>query len=116
MKNVNPLSYFQLKPIKGARVSEISEATAAAPVSDDDRINFHIGNPLQDPRLTSAYLRVAFGLDIRKSELNTSSSDLFLEALRWNSEDRQTLDFFIQTIQKSCILLLAGEPGRTAAL
>jgi hypothetical protein len=40
------LTHFRLKPIRSARVSEISETTAAAPVAAEDRVNFHIGNPL----------------------------------------------------------------------
>ena len=101
MKNPDPLTFFQLKPIKGARVSEISETTAAAPVPEEERVNFHIGNPLQDPRQTAAYLRVALGLDIRQENLTVNHPEMLLEALRWKSEDRTTLDFFIHAIQVS---------------
>ncbi len=52
---------FQLKPFKAAKVSEISEATAAAPVSDTERVNFHIGHPIQDARLTAFYRQLVFG-------------------------------------------------------
>ncbi|HKJ27944.1 MAG TPA: pyridoxal phosphate-dependent aminotransferase, partial [Anaerolineales bacterium] len=101
MKNPDPLSYFQLKPIKGARVSEISETTAAAPVPPEERVNFHIGNPLQDPRQTSAFLRVALGLDIHQEELTADQPKALMEALKWTQEDAKTLEFFIQTIEKS---------------
>jgi aspartate/methionine/tyrosine aminotransferase len=52
---------FRLKASKVAKVSEISEATAAAAVSEKDRINFHIGNPLQDQRLSDLYLQLIGG-------------------------------------------------------
>ena len=48
MSQSDSLAFFHLKPIRAARVSEISEATAAAPVPDEERVNFHIGNPLQE--------------------------------------------------------------------
>ena len=51
---------FQLKPFKAAKVSEISEATAAAPVSEAERINFHIGHPIQDERLTALFRQLVF--------------------------------------------------------
>lgn len=101
MKNRDPLTFFALKPIRGARVSEISEATAAAPVSDDERVNFHIGNPLQDSKLTSAFLRVALGLDIHREDLNETQLDALLESLQWNPEDKTLLEFLIRTIRKS---------------
>ena len=52
---IDPLAFFRLKSIRAARVSEISETTAAAPVPNEERVNFHIGNPLQDPRLSSVF-------------------------------------------------------------
>ena len=55
--------------LRAARVSEISEATAASATAPEERINFHIGNPVQDPRLTAAYLRAVLGLDIRDEQL-----------------------------------------------
>ena len=63
------LAFFRLKPIRAARVSEISETTAAAPVPDEERVNFHIGNPLQDARLSSAFLRIALGIDVHLEDL-----------------------------------------------
>ena len=56
--NINPLEYFRLKPIKAAKVSEISEATASSPLTPEERINFHIGHPVQDERLSALYFRM----------------------------------------------------------
>lgn len=97
----DPMTVFRLKPIRAARVSEVSETTAAAPVPAEDRINFHIGNPLQDSRLSSAFLRTALGIDIRQEELNDGNPGAILEYLGWETADKPTLDFLIRVIQKS---------------
>ncbi len=81
----DPLAFFRLKPIRAARVSEISETTAAAPVPTEERINFHIGNPLQDPRLSSAFLRIALGIDVHQESLRDADPDAILEDLGWES-------------------------------
>lgn len=52
---------FPLRPIKTATVSVISEATAAANIPANEKINFHIGNPLQDERLTKSYFEICTG-------------------------------------------------------
>ncbi len=96
-----PIALFRLKPIRAARVSEVSETTAAAPVPAEDRINFHIGNPLQDPRLSSAFLRTALGIDIRQEELDDAEPEAMLDYLGWEVADRPKLDFLIRVIQKS---------------
>ena len=97
----DPIALFRLKPIRAARVSEVSETTAAAPVPAEERINFHIGNPLQDPRLSSAFLRTALGIDIRQEELNDAEPEAILEYLGWEAADKPKLDFLIRIIQKS---------------
>ena len=59
-KIINPdySDYFAFKAIKSAIVSEISEITASAPVPDNDKINFHIGNPVEDERLQNRFLKL----------------------------------------------------------
>jgi len=59
----HPKEAFRLRPAKAAKVSEVSETTAASPVPPEERVNFHIGNPAQDERLVSAFFRIALGLD-----------------------------------------------------
>ncbi|GAB4491121.1 MAG: hypothetical protein Fur0016_22530 [Anaerolineales bacterium] len=95
----DPLAPFRLKPIRAARVSEISEATAAAPVAPEERVNFHIGNPLQDERLASLFLRIALGVDFRRQDLADVNS--LLEHLALHPEERPALEFIRQLIQKS---------------
>ncbi len=104
----DPLALFRLKPVRAARVSEVSETTAAAPVSAEERINFHIGNPLQDPKLSSAFLRTALGLDIRQEALSDADPELILEHLGWEPTDKAKLDFLIRVIQKSAPYMPRG--------
>ncbi len=103
-----PMALFRLKAIPAARVSEVSEATAAAPIPDEDRINFHIGNPLQDARLSSAFLRLTLGLDIHREELSDADAGLLLDYLGWEEADKPKLEFLIRTIQKSAPYLPRG--------
>ncbi len=104
----DPMAFFRLKPIRAARVSEVSETTAAAPVPAEERINFHIGNPLQDARMSSAFLRTALGLDIRQEELSDAEPEAILEHLGWEAADRPKLDFLIRAIRRSASYMPRG--------
>src|SRR5260221_14229557 len=114
MTQPDPLAFFRLKQIRVARVSEISEATAAAPVPHEERVNFHIGNPLQDVKLSSAFLRIALGIDVRRQELADADADAMLEYLGWDSADKPKLEFLIRTIQKSSPYMPRGGYNRKA--
>lgn len=100
-KNIESEYYFRLKPVQSARVSEISEITAASPVPPEERINFHIGNPLQDSRLSSAFVRIALGIDVTREDLNEQTLDDIVEYLGWEKTDKYKLEFLVRTIQKS---------------
>ncbi|MGA2490971.1 MAG: aminotransferase class I/II-fold pyridoxal phosphate-dependent enzyme, partial [Anaerolineales bacterium] len=108
----DPLTFFRLKPIQVARVSEISEATAAVEVPPEQRVNFHIGNPLQDARLSSAFLRIALGLDVHQEDLRDSDPEAILETLGWEKQDKPKLELIIRTIQKSAPYLPRGGYSR----
>jgi aspartate/methionine/tyrosine aminotransferase len=108
----DPLTFFRLKPIRVARVSEISEITSTAPVPPEERINFHIGNPLQDVRLSSTFLRIALGIDVHQESLSDTNPDAILEYLGWENADRAKLDFITRTIQKSSPYLPRGGYSR----
>ena len=97
----DPLSLFGLKPLKAARVSEISEATASSAAAPEDRVNFHIGNPVQDKRLTSLYLRMVLGIDILREDLNDDRTDQILQLLEWEQSDELKITFLKNLIQKS---------------
>jgi aspartate/methionine/tyrosine aminotransferase len=108
----DPMTFFRLKPIRAARVSEISETTAAAPIPAEERVNFHIGNPLQDVRLSSVFLRIALGLDVHQENLRDSEPDTILEYLGWEPSEKPKLEVLIRTIQKSSPYLPRGGYSR----
>lgn len=99
---------FRLKPIRAARVSEVSETTAASPVPPEERINFHIGNPLQDPRLSSAFMRTALGIDVTNESLHDAAPEAVLGFLGWDAAERPKLDLVINLIQKSAPYMPRG--------
>jgi len=108
----DPQAAFRLKPIRVARVSEISESTAAAAIPDEERINFHIGNPVQDVSLSSAYMRMALGIDIHQEELSDTAPETILEFLGWDESEKPKLDFLIRTIHKSAPYMPRGGYSR----
>lgn len=108
----DPQASLRLKPIRVARVSEVSETTAAAMVPDEERVNFHIGNPLQDVRLSSAYLRMALGIDIRREDLHVAEPEAIMDYLGWDPDERSKLDFLIRTIHKSAPYMPRGGYAR----
>ncbi|HTP12838.1 MAG TPA: pyridoxal phosphate-dependent aminotransferase [Bacteroidota bacterium] len=109
----DPLSYFELKPLRAARVSEISETTASSAVAAGERVNFHIGNPVQDPRLSSAYLRIVLGIDIDRTDLGENDAEQILNHLGWEIGEKSKLEFLRQTIQRSSPYTPRGGFSRT---
>ena len=112
---------FSLRPVKAAVVSEISEATASSPVSAEERVNFHIGNPVQDPRLVELYSRIALGLGpgniVAAGDLAAGLS----AELGWDAEQRAKLEFLLDLIRKSAPYLprggfLKNKPGELIRL
>jgi len=97
----NLLDIFQLKQTKAAKVSEISEATIASQVPPEERVNFHIGNPVQDESLYSAYLRLVLRIDIEKENLGINNLNEILNELGWKKEEEDKLKFFAELIKKS---------------
>lgn len=104
----DPLKYFRLNPIKAARVSEVSEATASSDIPSEERVNFHIGNPVQDKELFSAYLRIALGIDIRKENLTEDNLNDFVEELGWSNEDKKKIELILSLIKKSAPYMPRG--------
>jgi aspartate/methionine/tyrosine aminotransferase len=102
------LKYFRLRPIKAAKVSEISETTTASPVPPEERVNFHIGNPVQDERLVWAYCRIALGLDPHTIQSATPTLDDFEEELGGEVQDRDKLEFLLRLIRKSAPYMPRG--------
>ena len=99
---------FALRPIKAAVVSDISEATASSPVPADERVNFHIGNPVQDPRLVELYARIALGLPRAQSSAAVDLATVLTSELDWDAEGRTRVDFLLELIRKSAPYLPRG--------
>ena len=114
MTSPDPLSYFRLKQIRGARVSEISETTASSSIPDEEKVNFHIGNPLQDSKVTSAFMRIALGIDVDRQDIRDSSPDAVLEYLDWDASEKPKLEFLIRIIQNSIPYMPRGGYSRKA--
>ncbi len=106
--NIDPLEYFKLKPVKAARVSEISEVTESSGISSADRVNFHIGNPVQDIELSSAYLRMVMGIDIKKNNLDENDLDALIEEAGWDISEKEKAEFLRTLIKKSAPYMPRG--------
>jgi len=91
---------YALRPLRAAKVSEISETTAASPVPAEDRVNFHIGNPAQDSRLVSLFLRLALG-QARTNDPCTETPEEVIASLGLEKEEQQRVEFLLQLIRKS---------------
>ena len=105
---IDPLEYFKLKPVKAARVSEISEVTESSGIPTEDRVNFHIGNPIQDIELSSAYLRMVMGIDIRRNDLTENDIDALIEEAGWDKSEREKAEFLRTLIIKSAPYMPRG--------
>ncbi|MDH3268819.1 MAG: hypothetical protein OEM46_08195, partial [Ignavibacteria bacterium] len=70
----------KLRPLRPAKVSEISETTASAGISADEQIHFHIGNPAADLRLSNLYYDLIFG--IKRSQEEIEDFDLISEDIQ----------------------------------
>jgi len=104
-KTKDSLGFFILKPVKAAIVSEISESTASAPVPPAEKVNFHIGNPIQDPRLSTMYLKATLGLS------NTGVAeytDSIFNELNCEGNEKDKLNFLDALIKRSAPYLPRG--------
>ncbi len=103
-KEKMPLSFFQLRPAKAAKISEISEATAISPVPVDDRVNFHIGNPVQDEVLTNLYFELVTGLTF--NDYNSKDNNFCDEEFQKNRI--KEYDFIYKSIKGAAPYLPRG--------
>ncbi|MGE5400214.1 MAG: aminotransferase class I/II-fold pyridoxal phosphate-dependent enzyme [Ignavibacteriales bacterium] len=108
IRQTDPLEYFRLKPSKAATVSEVSEATASSDVPPEERVNFHIGNPVQDKKLSSAYLRTILGLPISSEEITEDNLKIIIDELGLSGDDTLKLEFFRDLIKNSAPYMPRG--------
>ncbi|MBI2418103.1 MAG: pyridoxal phosphate-dependent aminotransferase [Ignavibacteriales bacterium] len=104
----DPSELFRFKPVKAAKVSEVSEATASSDIPVEERVNFHIGNPVQDPALSSAYLRMILGIPIENEILQESNTQGLMDALDWKVDEEKNLDLLKELIKKSAPYMPRG--------
>jgi aspartate/methionine/tyrosine aminotransferase len=95
----DPIELFKLKAIKAAKVSEVSEATASSSIPVNERVNFHIGNPVQDNSLSSAYLRLVFNVNIDEEEINQENLSAFIDTTGINEEEIGKVEFILKLIK-----------------
>jgi aspartate/methionine/tyrosine aminotransferase len=101
MDRKDPLKFFELKPVDAAKVSEISEATTISPVPPEERVNFHIGNPIQDERLYSMYVRLALGMSVSDERFGIHEPNAIIEELGLSANDEPKLKFLSDLIVRS---------------
>ncbi len=95
------LRFFQLRPLKAAKVSEISEATAASAMPPEDRVNFHIGHPVWDPHLIARYKQLVLDLPSPPAGDPVSNTDEWLRESMWEERQYAALRVISRAIENS---------------
>ena len=108
IRTEDPLERFQLKPVKPAIVSEISETTAASSVPPEERVNFHIGNPVQDLRLSSSFMKIILQLPEAENLTGGIATGELIKELDLETAEKSKLEFFDTLIKRSAPYLLRG--------
>ncbi|WP_456441373.1 aminotransferase class I/II-fold pyridoxal phosphate-dependent enzyme [Caldithrix abyssi] len=98
--------YFKLKSLKAAKVSEISEATSAAPVKAEERVNFHIGHPIQDERLIRAFGQLVFQIKDAATLSDAQTFKSYLRELRFDDDLIEKILFVFNSLP-SCVPYMA---------
>ncbi|MCG6958333.1 pyridoxal phosphate-dependent aminotransferase, partial [bacterium BMS3Abin03] len=91
---------FTLNSIKPGKVSEISEATAASSVPSQERVNFHIGHPIQSENLVRYYLRLVFNAYTTENDEENFNIDSIKNEFDWD-ENIGRIDFLYNLIKIS---------------
>ena len=112
---------FRLRPLKAAKVSEISETTAASPVPPEERVNFHIGHPVRDPDLIAHYQKLALGLPGDPGRISGSELSKLIPDTPWEEDDLPQLQLSARAIERSVPYMPRGgfashSPSKLAAL
>ncbi|HPN37937.1 MAG TPA: aminotransferase class I/II-fold pyridoxal phosphate-dependent enzyme [Melioribacteraceae bacterium] len=105
---IDPIELFKLKAIKAAKVSEVSEATASSNVPINERVNFHIGNPVQDTLLYSSYLRLALGIDINRDEISEENIEAVIDNTGYELKDKNDIEFLLKLIKSAAPYMARG--------
>ncbi len=73
---------------------------------------FILGIRCRTSELSSAFLRIALGIDVHQEDLRDTEADAILEFLGWESCDKPKLELIIRTIQKSSPYMPRGGYSR----
>jgi len=111
------MSFLKLKPSPPSLVGEISKRTADAPVDPERRVDFHIGNPVQDELLDRLYNAILSGAEFLRPFAEDFKESEFLSDL----DDPELSDYFnllFETSRKSVAYSPAGgfSPGNPGTL
>ncbi|NOY78023.1 MAG: aminotransferase class I/II-fold pyridoxal phosphate-dependent enzyme [Calditrichaeota bacterium] len=111
------MSFLRLKPSFPSLVGEISKRTADAPVDPERRVDFHIGNPVQDDSLDRLYNAVLSGAEFLQPFAEDFNESDFLSDL----DDPDLSEYFkllFETSRKSVAYSPAGgfSPGNPGTL
>jgi len=115
------LTKFQLRPLKPAKVSEISEATASSSTPLEERVNFHIGNPVEDERLIAFYQNLILGSQKNPANLISCNLQELLEEGMWQKSQVDKIKLLCESAVKSVPYIPRGgflrkKPGKLAEL
>ena len=104
---------FRLRPLKEAKVSEISENTAVSPVPPEDRVNFHIGHPIQDKRLDQAYQSLMFRSEFTSTENSKNVTRRLIEDGLWEKNRANEIELLRRAAIKTVAYMPRGgyQPG-----
>ncbi len=111
------MSFLKLKPSPPSLVGEISKRTADAPVEPERRVDFHIGNPVQDESLDRLYNAILSGSEFLHPFAEDFEENEFLSEL----DDRVLSDYFsllFETSRKAVAYSPSGgfSPGNPGTL
>lgn len=102
MANSNPFEkLFRLNSIKPGKISEISEATSASSVPPQEKVNFHIGNPVQSEILAQYYLQMILNLQLDNVSDEEMNFDAMLREINWDGHELPRLKFLYSLIKNS---------------
>ncbi len=112
---------FRLRPLKEAKVSEISENTSASPVPPEERVNFHIGHPVQDDRLDQAYQSLILRAEFAREESAGDPAGYLIENGLWDESRRDEIELLRRAAVNSVAYMprggyLQSEPGKQVEL
>ena len=100
---------FELRKVRPSRIAEISRTAAEANVPKEQKIEFHIGNPIQDEYLDRLYNLLISGIDFELTQLENSQTLLqeFLQGCD-TPKLRQLWELIFATAEKAIAYMPTG--------